>query len=811
MSHVFTFGKQHTTQGLYTIDFVILGAILVSKTAFRASQRTRYLFEKPITVDGFVTARVCPTISIFRWDGPAYTAHISVASNPVARRAANAAHRRIPSPALMGGAAVGTGPVPTSTPSPPPPHVQQQYPFQTQAGANSLPTQGTQWGQPQPPSDPALLAHTNAIHGAQLHNHGQATYTPYPTNPYQVMNAHLPGSPATPPPASSAAFLPQTSSIPSLPLTVPPPTSAPPPITSTSLPIKTPPPVSPASTSAPLAPVPTASPEPAASSSPPPVAVVDEQAERVVRAMEKLLGEAEKAAVGDAPSVKIVTDASRRVRNALYSKLRRRVLSQPVLDALGKMVEVLDPSTVDPSSPTGPATAAAIHPLVPPLMTAALSHSREGDDNHGVRLQQKRQVQDGLMDDEGLLRVLIVCPNAVLFNWKDEFDRRANFTVDIFHGAKKESALSNIKSGTSEVLITSFDTLKGAFDDLNSMHWAVVIADEVMAEGRDYSKIDGTFPAERRLAICNEFNTDVNKFILLISTTAGGVGLNLAGASVDVVMDPNFNPALDLQAQDRAFRIGETRNVTFLRLISAGTIEEMIYNREIYKQQHSNIAYDAATERRLFEGVQGDSNLLSYLTDHHMTKTIVQNTEKAEAEYAATNDDFNDAPAEQMGTLEDTYVSGFFATDGGSPHVTNGVKKAEREKEKANRDAINAILYQFDTETHQHSNVLGESTLEVNIPRNALEAMAQGTADEHLPAPHSRASMGASYYLHPLTALSATSALALRLCLGSPRGKDYGPPHLGYGLRMEVTPRIVRTNTGLVEVAAGRDWLLRGR
>lgn len=68
-------------------------------------------------------------------------------------------------------------------------------------------------------------------------------------------------------------------------------------------------------------------------------------------------------------------------------------------------------------------------------------------------------------------------------------------------------------------------------------------------------------------------------------------------------MDPSWNPAQDLQAIDRAYRLGSRRDVSVYRLISAGTMEETIYSRQIYKQQQSNIAIEnAKDEPRYFEG-----------------------------------------------------------------------------------------------------------------------------------------------------------------------------------------------------------------
>lgn len=92
--------------------------------------------------------------------------------------------------------------------------------------------------------------------------------------------------------------------------------------------------------------------------------------------------------------------------------------------------------------------------------------------------------------------------------------------------------------------------------------------------------------------------------MFLISTRAGGLGLNLVSANRVVIFDPNWNPAQDLQAQDRSFRFGQKRHVIVFRLLSAGSLEELVYTRQVYKQQLSNIAVSGKLEKRYFEGVQ---------------------------------------------------------------------------------------------------------------------------------------------------------------------------------------------------------------
>lgn len=106
----------------------------------------------------------------------------------------------------------------------------------------------------------------------------------------------------------------------------------------------------------------------------------------------------------------------------------------------------------------------------------------------------------------------------------------------------------------------------------------------VISCGMVYRRLDGKTRGERRLCTVREFNTDPDIFMFLVSTKAGGVGLNLTSANVVIVFDPSWNPADDLQAEDRAYRIGQRRDVKVFRMISSGTVEENIYLRQVYKQ-----------------------------------------------------------------------------------------------------------------------------------------------------------------------------------------------------------------------------------
>jgi DNA repair and recombination protein RAD54B len=104
------------------------------------------------------------------------------------------------------------------------------------------------------------------------------------------------------------------------------------------------------------------------------------------------------------------------------------------------------------------------------------------------------------------------------------------------------------------------------------------------------SRLDGSVPPHRRQALVDAFNAGRGGDVFLLSTKAGGVGLNLVGANRLVLFDSDWNPANDLQALARVWREGQQRPVTIYRLLSAGTVEEKVFQRQILKGAVANAA-----------------------------------------------------------------------------------------------------------------------------------------------------------------------------------------------------------------------------
>ncbi|KAK1926202.1 putative chromatin structure remodeling complex protein STH1 [Papiliotrema laurentii] len=107
-----------------------------------------------------------------------------------------------------------------------------------------------------------------------------------------------------------------------------------------------------------------------------------------------------------------------------------------------------------------------------------------------------------------------------------------------------------------------------------------IIADFFDYRGWKYCRLDGSTKAEDRQTLLSTFNDPQSPYqVFILSTRAGGLGLNLQSADTVIIYDTDWNPHADLQAQDRAHRIGQKKEVRVLRLISSQTVEELVLQR----------------------------------------------------------------------------------------------------------------------------------------------------------------------------------------------------------------------------------------
>lgn len=221
-----------------------------------------------------------------------------------------------------------------------------------------------------------------------------------------------------------------------------------------------------------------------------------------------------------------------------------------------------------------------------------------------------------------------------------------------------------------------------------SVKLLVMLEFHLNTRGYGFLKLDGSTKQMDRMPMIDRFHADPHVFIFLISTLAGGTGLNLTGANKVVIFDPNWNPAHDLQAMDRAFRFGQTRDVAVYRLLGAGSVEELIYARQIYKQQQMAIAYEASVQTRYFEGIQGDTdkkgelfgieNIFKLHEDKLATKMAIEKANLAELDWALAN----------MGSSKSRKTQSM-----GEDWIAEPEAKVPKDKEDGNLRGLGALLF----------------------------------------------------------------------------------------------------------------------
>ncbi|CAO3579030.1 unnamed protein product [Absidia cylindrospora] len=136
-----------------------------------------------------------------------------------------------------------------------------------------------------------------------------------------------------------------------------------------------------------------------------------------------------------------------------------------------------------------------------------------------------------------------------------------------------DKLLTRFKAQGSRVLL--FSQMSRVLDILEDYCWW---------KGYEYCRIDGQTNQEDRVDAIDEYNKpDSEKFIFLLTTRAGGLGINLTTADIVILYDSDWNPQVDLQAMDRAHRIGQTKQVYVFRFVTENAIEDKVLERAAQK------------------------------------------------------------------------------------------------------------------------------------------------------------------------------------------------------------------------------------
>ncbi|OAL07473.1 hypothetical protein IQ06DRAFT_289196 [Phaeosphaeriaceae sp. SRC1lsM3a] len=126
-----------------------------------------------------------------------------------------------------------------------------------------------------------------------------------------------------------------------------------------------------------------------------------------------------------------------------------------------------------------------------------------------------------------------------------------------------------------------------------------------------FMRMDGSTPIGERQSMMDDFYNDESIGVFMISTKSGGAGINLACANKVIIFDSSFNPQDDIQAENRAHRVGQTREVEVVRLVTRDTVEEQIYalgisKLELDKMVQGEEADDGAASKKKGKKEEGE-------------------------------------------------------------------------------------------------------------------------------------------------------------------------------------------------------------
>jgi len=201
------------------------------------------------------------------------------------------------------------------------------------------------------------------------------------------------------------------------------------------------------------------------------------------------------------------------------------------------------------------------------------------------------------------------CNHPYLFEWKTNKHGEEVADESLVTNSGKmmvlDSVLKRLHQEGHKVLI--FSQMTRMLD---------ILEDYMELRNYQFCRIDGTTPEQIRQEQISTFHQDPKMFCFLLSTRAGGLGINLTAASNVIFYDSDWNPQMDLQAQDRAHRIGQTKDVHIWRLVTSESIEAKMLERANAKLKLERLAIHKGN----FLGVASKSSITSVYDLHELLK-----------------------------------------------------------------------------------------------------------------------------------------------------------------------------------------------
>ena len=281
------------------------------------------------------------------------------------------------------------------------------------------------------------------------------------------------------------------------------------------------------------------------------------------------------------------------LHNALHGKMEF-VIKVPLTPLQSQLYRLFVEATLDASAKKEPQRAVlwtwlhilqllCNHPKLfrEKLLTVKAEMERLPGQKRPLKKSLANSVEDNLIasDDDDAVITDVSSQGAlgrIIAGAQETFDNNA------------ESIDSKLLSNKMQVLMTIIECCGNVRDKLLVFSHRIptldYIADQLREGNMQFERIDGTVDPQKRQAVTKSFN-EKDLSICLISTRAGGQGLNLFGANRVVILDDWFNPMWEQQAIGRAYRIGQRKPVYVYRLTTAGTFEQAIQNQSLFKEQ----------------------------------------------------------------------------------------------------------------------------------------------------------------------------------------------------------------------------------
>ncbi|RMX64956.1 hypothetical protein DD238_005821 [Peronospora effusa] len=317
---------------------------------------------------------------------------------------------------------------------------------------------------------------------------------------------------------------------------------------------------------------------------------------------------------------KVLPFILRRTKDQVLKELPPKIISNVLLplSALQKGLYSLASSMETEST----SSAASTKPMAKNLKSKPLTNVLTN-----LQLLRKICVHPALVADEAVARALSAKEKEALRGWKC---------------SGKLTGLRDLLVECCDIAGQDQETRHGSASDIDNLdggnispHRCLVFAhlrqtldltEQMLQDALPrvtYRRLDGQTPRTKRADIVQQFNADPSIDILLLTTAVGGLGLTLTGADTIIFIEHSWNPFVDLQAMDRAHRIGQKRTVRVFRLIMEESLEEHILNLQEFKEQvASTVVQKTDAQSSMNANTAGVLNLLQASTSALAAKEL---------------------------------------------------------------------------------------------------------------------------------------------------------------------------------------------